>query len=763
MKSLFMRLTGLLVCWSMLSLCSFSQNLATDTSLSVHVDALYDGTDVIVRWVPGNYKTWQHGLVHGYRLERMLVGSASNELTIGEMLNSQTILDSMLLPLPEMDWEPLADQDDMAGVAAGVIYGDSLEVINYSDVSFSQIVNLNAERENRFSFALFAADNSFQTAEAMGIGIKDPNIAIDKEYVYSVKLNNPPNGVAIVNSVKVSTSPGSGLPQPESISAITGDHTVLLSWDTENILEHYTSFCVERSSDNGQTFEAAHENPLVFGEQDGMANSEVQFFDSLVSNDVTYIYRVKGKSPFGLMGPYSDTVHVKGTPASLGVNPALVDVTEQTTGILKLAWVFPQEQEDSITGFDIYRSDKANGEFSKINTNTLSVSTRNYEDTNPMSVNYYKVQGKDINNYPLTSNAVLGQPNDENAPAAPTGLFGTCSLSGTVTLNWSPNAEEDLLGYRVYVSNTPDGDFMQITSQWINDTSYQYSINLNTLTEEVYFSVKALDKRENYSLLAVPCTVNRPDKIAPGSPNITNVTAEVGQVHFEWELSSSEDVEEYRFQRKPHGVPGWADLVQFDPHLPIYAFTDSTASERIYSDYRLIAIDDAGLAGYSKTVKAKPIDNGVRDTIFDFTGTLVPDVGVNLNWSYLKDVDLEGFQIYRSIDGGPLRVYGFLPFNGTYNYNSNTGIPEFSYYDDDLDMDNVPVQNNYSSPYDYLTTYTGGSISTVGGTVNITPPPQNTNLPNPTLIGNHNFTYKVMAKFLDGAMSPLSTEVIIQL
>jgi len=60
------------------------------------------------------------------------------------------------------------------------------------------------------------------------------------------------------------------------------------------------------------------------------------------------------------------------------------------------------------------------------------------------------------------------------------------------------------MGYRVFLSNMAEGDFVQITTTWINDTVYHYGLNLNTLSEEVYFTVKAVDFRENMSQLHNP-------------------------------------------------------------------------------------------------------------------------------------------------------------------------------------------------------------------------------------------------------------------
>ena len=426
-------------------------------------------------WYVGCQKTskpWQWGIEHGYRLERRMVDSAGVDLPIDSIINSKIVIDSMLLPLPESAWEPLSDSSDMAGVAAGMIYGDSLDIISYDQAGFMDVINQNSERKNRHGFALFAADNDFETAEAMGVGYIDNTVLTGRRYVYTVTLNGvPANTKLLKGTASINTDTSQALPTPQNMTAIAGDSTVLLTWSKDALGDHYTSYCVEVSYDNGVSFQPAHDLPLVFA-GDEQAATNVMFQDSLPANGVTYIYRVKGKSPFGVLGPVSDTIHVVGRPGPLGVNPGIQTVQELNTGMLTINWEFPTELESKINGFDVYRSDKVKGEYTKINSGLLSVTTRSYEDVNPGHVNYYKVFSEDENGYPLESNAMLGQPNDSIPPSVPVGLVGESDENGLVTLRWNKNTEEDLLGYRVFISNTPLGEFAQITSLWINDTVF---------------------------------------------------------------------------------------------------------------------------------------------------------------------------------------------------------------------------------------------------------------------------------------------------
>ncbi len=761
MKPLTFQPTGMLLLCLLTSFSISAQSYQPDT-LKISGKALYTGSEVIVRWAPLDFETWQWGAEHGYRLERRTVKDNGVALNIGDQLQSIVVLDSLLLPLPEAQWESMADTNAMAGVAAGLLYGDSLEIVNYDSLSFTDMINLTAERENRFGFSLFAADNSLPVAKSMGLGYEDSTVSSGKEYVYTISINNADSLTVVKKAIVVIATSGSNtFPAPVELKAMPGDRTVVLSWSKTGLDDIYTSYCVEKSSDGGSTFQPAHDLPLVFSSSLTANAENAHFYDSLAANGVTYVYRVKGKSPFGIMGPYSDTVHVKGVPSPLGTNPVILKVTDAVTdGDLKITWDFPSNLESKITGFDIYRSKNLDSTFVKINPNMLGVSIREFTDTEPYPVNYYKIKSEDENGYELASNVLLGQPKDTIPPAPPSGLSGVCDKNGVVTLTWAKNAEADLMGYRVFMSNNPDSLFQQVTGSWVTDTTFKYTINLMTLTERVYFALKALDLRQNASLLSPSCTVVRPDIIPPAPPNITNVQAEPGKVHFNWALSSSGDVVSYEFQRKPNGRPGWEVLLSFYPGNAVRSFTDSTASVRNWWDYRLLAVDDAGLVSSSKVIKAKPVDNGVRDSIQNFSGQLTgagtDAARVLLEWDYFKDPDLEGFQIFRGIDTNSIRSYQFITAVQAGQMAATYGSSlTFAFVDYDLDFRQVTVQNTYTS---------SSTVSNSGGNPSqgVYVAPINPNVPvNPQ--SGVTLTYQVMAKFVDGAFSPLSQPVIIQI
>ncbi len=122
-------------------------------------------------------------------------------------------------------------------------------------------------------------------------------------------------------------------------------------------------------------------------------------------------------------------------------------------------------------------------------------------------------------------------------------------------LRWKANTEKDIKGYRIFRSNHPQHEFMNIHPAVVLDTLYIDTININTLTKNIYYRVMAIDLRENRSDLSEILQLKRPDKIPPVTPLIKDFVVEKGRIVLNWLGSSSEDVVLHRIYRKPLADP----------------------------------------------------------------------------------------------------------------------------------------------------------------------------------------------------------------
>jgi hypothetical protein len=103
-----------------------------------------DGTNILIRWAPLDYSSFYFGQTNGYKIIRTTLRQADTLLSGYQMYQSKIVLDSMILPLAEMDWEAMAaDTNDIAGIAAMALYGEEVEVLSVDSVDFMEVANLN--------------------------------------------------------------------------------------------------------------------------------------------------------------------------------------------------------------------------------------------------------------------------------------------------------------------------------------------------------------------------------------------------------------------------------------------------------------------------------------------------------------------------------------------------------------------------------------------------------------------------------------------
>lgn len=637
---------------------SVSGSLTAQDSVRIAVKGMYVNDHIILRWAPQDIDSWKYGNAHGYRVERKTLRSNGAQLSISAFEASLVVLSANLTALPEQQWESLADTSNLAGIAAGAIYGDSLDLLPPSGGGLMEIYNKSREIESRFGFSLFAADQDLTVAKAMGLAFVDTSVQSNKEYVYFVKALG--NAVSLNGFASVETNAAAALNAPTGLVAAPADKAVILQWNKDDA--SFSSFQVERAIGVAGNFTTLNQNPLLFAASEEGSGEPATYIDSLADNTTIYVYRVRGKTPFGLWSPPSDTIQVKGVEGPLAFLMSVTNVTDSVVGQLTISWEFPQVMEAQMQGFNIYRSAEIDGVYEKINASILSVTDRVYTDVNPLAANYYVVHAADVNGHEYRSFPYLGQAKDITPPVQPVITGGSCNEAGVVTLTWAKNPDPDILGYRVYMSNALDGDYAQLTGTWLNDTIYKFQAETNTLTEAMHFRIKALDQRQNQSPMSAPLSLMRPDVYPPSPPVISKVNALTTGVQFEWVLSSSTDVVAYALERQELGIPAWEQVLTFDANHLLTSFQDTTAAPRKRYQYRLVAIDDADLKSSSKIVKTRPVDNGMRHAIQNFAGQLLQNPKtVMLQWEYEDDADLIGFEVFRAINNvNKQRSYDFL-------------------------------------------------------------------------------------------------------
>jgi len=566
-----------------------SSLLAQESHTSLKLIARPLPDSILLRWAPSNYEGWNAGNQYGYKLIRFTL------MKDGQMVQqpqAEEVTTSAIKPWPLLAWEQLVNVDNYAAIAAQAIYGKSFEISSQKG-KVLQVVQKMKEQDSRFSFTLFAADQSPKAAQASGLWFSDKKVKKGEKYLYRLFLIAPQQIIASDTAfVYTGIDEQLNLPKPLRFKAEFGDKSVMLHWDRKILNNTYNSYKLERS-DDGVNFKAIRNKPLVYANSKDFADSdEMLFTDSVPTNGKEYAYRLAGYTAFGETGPYSEILKGHGTKATNAI-PELQKAEEQNGSIL-LKWDFPTAENENIIGFKLARSFTDVSNYDTI-TNLLPPTSREFKDIKPLSTNYYQVVAYAKNGEKRVSLHQLAQLTDSIPPSPPIGLKAVADTSGKLILSWKANMETDLYGYRVYRANASNEEYAQLTVAPIKDTVFVDHINLKTLTKKIYYKLMAIDKRQNHSKFSIPLEVERPDIVPPAAPVISDIQSTIHGICLHWVRSCSEDVAAHLLYRRAKGEFKAKMIKEIPLSDTTQQLVDNTASVSTTYYYTLVAQDKNGL------------------------------------------------------------------------------------------------------------------------------------------------------------------------
>lgn len=663
---------------------------------------------IVLRWAPSAIGLWRRLNKSGYvvlRADRDVIDQRDPRDTSMAYLSS--LIDSLELVQPwplERIANQIAITDTAAMIAAQALYGETYET-PASEAS-PDFVSRSNETNMQFGFALLMADRSALAAEVLGLRYVDKTAETGKEYFYYlVPADDSLKHLVALSTIK--NDPAQNQKVVE-LKAAPGDGKVVLTWPKD--ANDFSGYWIERSADQGKTWQKLTEDVLVFMEEEGsrpranigdiMISTEpdpsegaadyFHFVDS-TANDINYQYRISGQTPFG---DFSDYTFVNALSTDLTPPPLPVITSHEVddlSNIASISWQMDYEEEllADLAGFSIWESTHPDSTYVQISDN-LPRDARSYTSPTPLEkgrMHYYLLKavddkGNEVSSFPMYMHLI-----DEEAPAAPQNPAYTIDSTGVVTLVWEHNQEADLLGYRVYFANDKSHELTQLTNEPILVNLFKDSISLVTLTEKIYYRIEAVDLSHNRSEYSDFIEVQKPDLIPPVAPILHYPEMNDSIIHLQWDLSSSTDISRHILYRRLYGSGDeWEVLKEFTAFERNY--TDTATQAEQWYQYTIRAQDDAGLfSDYAFPVKARRWFAGEIGTIenlqivYDSTAQTV-----NLSWQFatpnddlLKDQDYL-FYIYRSLGNSPVLRYRILDRDttsfsdpkvqkeGTYNY-----------------------------------------------------------------------------------------------
>lgn len=305
---------------------------------------------ILLRWIATDAECWDLLNRHGVRLERLTVVRSGIVLDKPEV----KLLAAELKPQETEALKNLAVQYPMGAVIAQAIFGEDFEV-SFGENPISKAIALDELRQQRYLFALYAADLCFPVAKEVGWGWEDNDINSEERYLYRIiplvseKKKNIHEG-----SVFVVANETTKFVRPIGLAVQCSESGALLSWDYNTLSYLYAAYFIEKSED-GTNFERISDLPVTrVADTDKNPHAPITYLDSIPLNKRIY-YRVVGVTPFGSESSYSDVVSGIAYP-TLRAAPMITASGFDESGEADITWQFDETQQGLISGFNVLHS-----------------------------------------------------------------------------------------------------------------------------------------------------------------------------------------------------------------------------------------------------------------------------------------------------------------------------------------------------------------------------------------------------------------------
>lgn len=635
------------------------------------------GDSVVLRWGTTSHTAWKVAGNAGYIIERYEYGPQGK-------LTKTVLTPQPLKPLTIDEWKArYQPEDTLAGAAVQALYGKAIPT---SEDPFGSIYEIYLQQRSMHGIALLLADIAPRLADGLGLRFVDRTADPRKTYRYRIySLANDPDQPVDTADVAISVSQRD---EPKNVTTLTaeeGEQLVVLKWNRLEHPEPFSGYYIERSSDGGRSFSRINRMPFTPLQKDDSSQTSdrpnedmTEYKVRLEANYQPVQYRVVGVDPFGEVSPNSSVITAMGRDRTPPSAPQILPLEIVDGRSMKVAWRMDTLEGD-LEGFVVGKSEGPDGEFEEI-SGLLGSDARSYTDLDVRDLpqHYYAVVAIDTAGNRVSSVPLLGIFPDSTAPATPRGLAGTVDSNGVVRLHWDANPESDLKGYRVFYANQDDHEYQQLTGDLGEDTTFTDTLTLQTLSEEIYYKIAALDQNYNHSEFTATLTVKKPDVVAPFPPFVSNIVPGERSITIQWAASMTDDVVEHTLYRRAEGESDWKAIASTKDRA-INSFSDSTAIAGTLYEYSLQAGDDAGLRSErSNVVSGQLVRASGRSAVqgvvgqFDKAGNRVvvrwDAAGEDTEYYLYKAIGDAQPALYRSVTGAREFVDTEVFPGNTYQY-----------------------------------------------------------------------------------------------
>ncbi len=560
-------------------------------------------------------------------------GTLTNSVATNDFLHPYFVADSA-------NWMILFNEDKQA---AAFLYNTIYP--NTDKGTFNGNDKANFEKMT-YELMLLSCNFDKRIAIAAGLYHADSSISNSKKYTYQFAVYTNSKSISTTSLLSIDVD-ASALSINKKITDLKGksrNKVAVLNWKATNYTYEYYGYNVYRSDDSSN-YKKVNANPIVFTRNEYEKDKQLIFFkDTMPKTDKKFYYYIKGINLFGEEGDASNVI------TALCITPVNSVPMIDTMNVIqnrnvKLSWRMNDPAETKLPKkYILQKSEKESVGYKTVYESPNSL---NYTDKDVSKGADYRIAAILHNSDTLYSFSRYATIIDTIPPSVPVNLIATVDKKGIVTISWKKNAESDIQGYKLFRSNRPEDEFVQMNEKFVTDSFSTDKLNLRTLSKNIYYKIAASDNNYNTSALSEYIEVKRPDTIPPQAPILVSVFQNTYGIVVKYILSSSDDIGKEVLLKKGPTEPDFKEFISFSKKDSLGEIIDTLVEQGQTYTYKLRSADDDGNTSYSRTLDFL-FETGYRKKIKDITFTVDRTAKkIDLVWKY-DEKNVEKFVIYRS-------------------------------------------------------------------------------------------------------------------
>jgi fibronectin type 3 domain-containing protein len=469
-------------------------------------------------------------------------------------------------------------------------------------------------------------------------------------YVTMAKLNGQESSPSDSFTVTAGV-PAIPLLGPLEVSGKSSNNKNILSWHLNPNDSGAIGYSVYRAADTNASFIRMNSAILSIMTLDGTLEEERTFTDSTVLNNRRYYYTVVSVDYAGNESPRKPLIELRAKDDVLPAIPQNVVASPSDLGLL-ITW--DKVIDSGLAGYNIYRSNDPDSNFTKLNEIILPKDTGLYDDKGTTLVDryYYRVTAVDLdgNESPMSARSVSAYAN-YHIPSPPQGIRIESQPDG-ILVKWEPNTESDLQGYYIFRADYYNGELAQVSPLIPSDTTFYLDKDKYLSPRGKYwYVVQAINYTGVSSKYSVPAISTPSSGEIPDAPlSFFGYQDDQGNRLF-WCSPQDNLIIGFNIYRSIKGDTLNWEIINSEP-LPFNAneYTDSTAEILKEYTYAIRPIGADGLEGslshHVKLTRFEPAPLSPGGLRVVGTGELVKII-----WNPSLQKSANGYRIYRRIDG----------------------------------------------------------------------------------------------------------------